>query len=94
MVGGMSISFSPYGLVAMIIARQIHKKRRLEREGWEEKDDDLNPISHIVEIPQIPSNTYPPQLTHNTYYYINNDMECETQHHLDVGEQYNHSFPE
>lgn len=45
-----------------------------------------------MEIPQIPCNIYPPQLAQNSYYYINNEMECETQHHLVVGEQYKHSL--
>lgn len=89
-IAGLLLSFSPFGLVVVIIARQINKKRRLDCEVWEEKDDNLHQFSNIVEIPQIPGNFYPPQLTQNSYYYINNEMECETPHHLDVGEQSKH----
>jgi hypothetical protein len=93
-IAGLLLSLSPFGLVVMIIARQINKKRRLDREGWEEKDDYVHPVHNIVKIPQLSGNIYPPQLSQNNYYYINNEVECETPHHLDVGEQYNHSFPQ
>jgi len=61
-IAGLLLSFSPFGLVAIIITRQINKKRRLALAGWEDKDDDLNPVPNIVEIPQVPCNIYPPQL--------------------------------
>ncbi|MBD2447024.1 hypothetical protein H6G76_07570 [Nostoc sp. FACHB-152] len=92
-LAGLLLSLSPFGLVAVIITRQINKKRRLNSQDWEQKDDYLHPVHNIVEIPQIPGNIYPPQLVQNTYYYINNEVDCETKHHLDVGEQYNHSSP-
>ncbi|MBD2439252.1 hypothetical protein [Nostoc sp. FACHB-110] len=89
-LAGLLLSLSPFGLVVTVMLRQMNKKRRLEDEAWVEPDNNLHSISHVVEIPQIPANFYPPQLTQNSYYYINNEMECETPHHLDVGEQYKH----
>lgn len=52
-IAGLLLSLSPYGLVMMIIARQINKKRRLERKGWEQKDDYLHPISHMWKFPKF-----------------------------------------
>jgi hypothetical protein len=47
-LAGLLLSLSPFGLVVVIITRQINKKRRLDREGWEQKDDYDHPVQNIV----------------------------------------------